>query len=159
MARGSFSRGESIESYGLHTGAFAYFSISRESDAALLAHGLLNDLAYPTPTGAITFFNGHPALKVGELLEVRDGPLRRLEEELPNEWGGRFQGKLVGRVAGVQHRLTGRKVTTTAWLTSPLRSVSNPLSFITRRQESAHRLFGFRLDDPTVGLDMGFHLD
>jgi len=59
----------------------------------------------------------------------------------------------------VEHRFSGREVSTRAWLTSPLRSMSNPLSFMVRGQEPATHLFQFRLDEATVGLDMGYHLD
>ena len=59
----------------------------------------------------------------------------------------------------ITHEFRGRLVTTTAGLTSPLRSVDDPLSFIVREQASAESLFQFRLDEKTVGLDLGYHLD
>ncbi len=65
----------------------------------------------------------------------------------------------MARVRQVTHRFSGRHVRTVVSLGSPLRSVDNPLAFITRSQEAATSLFEFRLDEATVGLDMGFHLD
>ena len=70
-----------------------------------------------------------------------------------------FTGKLVGRVKSLTHEFRGRLVTTKARLTSPLRSVDNPISFIVRGQPLAETLFQFRLDEATVGLDLGYHLD
>lgn len=82
----------------------------------------------------------------------------RLSDETAEEWGGSFAGQHVGRARGVTHRLAGRAVTTKVELTSPLRSVGNPLSFIVRSQPSASMLFHFRLDDAAVGLDMNYYL-
>ena len=155
----TYACGESIDEYGYQGRGFEYFSISMETDADKLAGGMLDDLAYPERLGKVAFFAGDAAIRVGDVVELRDGPLRRFERELPGEWGGRFTGRLVGRVSKVQQRFMGKHVLTTAFLTSPLRSVSNPLSFMTRSQEAASTLFEFRLDDATVGLDMGFHLD
>jgi hypothetical protein len=50
-------------------------------------------------------------------------------------------------------------VETVAALTSPLRSVDEPVGFMVRSQPGASTLFQFRLDDETVGLDLGYHLD
>ncbi len=154
-----YSRLESIGEYGLETRNFSYYSLSVESDAAKLAWGLLDDVAYPEPTGQVEFFHGRSGVCVGDLVEFRGEPLRRVERELGEEWGGRFSGKLMSRVKGVRHRFTGKCVSTRMFLTSPLRSVENPMNFIVRSQEPASSLFEFRLDDATVGLDMGFHLD
>lgn len=156
---GGHARNDSIDAYGLRSRRLAFFSLSREEDAALLAGGLLADLAYPAPAGELTFFGGDATVRVGGLVEVRGAPLRRRAPELPDEWDGRYTGRFVGRVCEVRHRMHGRHVTTRARLTSPLRSVASPLSYIVRSQESASSLFAFRLDDLRVGLDMGFHLD
>jgi len=155
----TYACGESIDEYGVRAGDLEYFSVSAESDADKLVAGLLDDVSYPEFIGAITFFDGEGTLCVGDIVEVRGEVLRRFERELPGEWGGRFAGKLVGCVRGIGHRFTGKQVTTTVYLTSPLRSVGNPLSFVVRSQPGATTLFEFRLDDATVGLDMGFHLD
>ncbi len=155
----SYARGESIETFGVETRSLEYFSITQTPDADRLAAGLLDDLAYPEPSGSVTWYRGDAAVRLGEILEVRGAPLRRLASELAEEWGGRFTGKIVGRVRALRHRFSGTHVETTAFLGSPLRSVAEPLGFVVRSQEGASTLFEFRLDDPTVGVDMGFHLD
>ena len=136
-----------------------YFPVSVEEDADKLAAGLLDDVAYPEPCGFVQFYQGDVSVRVGDIVELRDDPLRRLERSVEAEWGGRFSGKLVGRVRRVTHRFSGRQVTTTAWLTSPLRSVGLPVSFVARSQGAAADLYQFRLDAVEVGLDMGYHLD
>ena len=155
----TYWRDASVEAYKEHIRRLSYFSISLEQDADKLAFGLLNDLAYPEPCGFIQFFQGNAAVRLGEIVEVRDGPLCRLERIVSGEWDDRFVGKLIGRACRVLHRFTGKHVSTTVWLTSPFRSVAEPLSFIVRSQESATSLYQFRLDEATVGLDMGYHLD
>jgi len=75
------------------------------------------------------------------------------------EWDDAFIGKLVGRIKEVSHVLRGDRLTTTARLTSPFRSVDDPVSFMVRTQPGASTLFQFRLDEATVGLDLGYHLD
>jgi endonuclease YncB( thermonuclease family) len=154
-----YARGESIDAHGPRGTLLEYFSLTRTDDAARLAAGLFDDLAYPAPSGEITFFHGDAALRVGQILELRGAPARLLGPRLPGAWGGRFGEGLVGRVARVRHRFTGRRVESTALLTSPLRSVGNPLAYLVRSQPPANTLFEFRLDDTTVGLDLGFHLD
>jgi endonuclease YncB( thermonuclease family) len=159
MISKGYARGESIDAYGLRSTVFEYFSVSTENDADLLAEGLLNDAGWPAPVSMIWFFGGEPGLQPGMLIEVRGEPLRRFAPETGAEWKGWFAGKLIGRIAETAHRFTGREVVTTIRLTSPLRSVEAPLSFIVRGQEAASELYEFRLDDATSGLDMGFHLD
>jgi endonuclease YncB( thermonuclease family) len=154
-----FSRGESITAYGFASRRLTYFSLTREDDAEKLADGVLADLAYPEPSGEVICFGGHDRVRVGDVLELRGAPLQRRTEELPAEWDGRFTGKIVAGVRSVRHRMYGRTVETSLQLGSPLRSVSAPLSYIVRSQESASSLFAFRFDDIRVGLDMGFHLD
>jgi endonuclease YncB( thermonuclease family) len=155
----AYARSASIDAYGFRLRFLDYFSITLEEDADKLGAGLLDDLAYPEPTGAVVFFGGAAELQVGELIELRGGDLRRLDEAVADEWGGDFTGQLIGRIREVTHRFTGREVVTTATLTSPFRSVANPLSFITRSQPEASTLFQFRLDEASVGLDLGYHLD
>jgi hypothetical protein len=155
----TYRRSASIDEYDFRAARLSYFSISEEADADKLAKGLLDDLAYPEPCGFVTFYRGDPSVRLGDIVELRDGPLRRLEREISGEWGGRFTGKLVGRVKQVTHRFSGKEVSTTAWLTSPLRSVVSPLSLAVRNQESSASLYQFRLDEASVGLDMGYHLD
>lgn len=155
----TYSNPASIAEYGVHARGLDYFSISTEADADLLLAGMLEDLAYPEPNGWLLFHRGCADIAVGDLVEVRgDGP-NRLARELPGEYGGRFTGRLVARVREVAHRFSGKHVRTVLALGAPLRSVDNPLSFITRSQEAPTSLFELRLDEATVGLDMGFHLD
>lgn len=156
--RAVFPRGESIDRHGVRARFLEYFSLSREEDAERLAQGLLADLAYPAISGALTFFQGDPDIDVGDLIEVRGAPVRRLDPALPDEWDGRFAGRLAARVRRVRHRIHGRRALTEATLGPPLRSAGNPLGFLVRGQESAARVFEFRLDDEAAGLDMAFHL-
>lgn len=151
--------GASIDAYGYRGRSLAHFGISLEEDADKLAGGLLDDVAYPEPHGGVEFFHGHSEVDVGDLVELRDGALRRLERELSGEWGGRFTGRLVGRVNEVVHRFTGAQVATRVTFTSPLRSVEDPLRFMVRSQPAETELFQFRLDTEDVGLDAGYHLD
>ena len=155
----TYVRSESADEYGLDARQLDYFAISTPADRDRLAEGLLEDLAYPEPTGAITFYPGEISWEPGALAEVRGAPLRRFERELDGEWGGRFSGRMIGRVREVRHRLSGKHVTTTVRLGSPMRSVENPLAFIIASQLTAAALSAFRLDDETVGLDMGYHLN
>ncbi len=150
---------DSIDEYGISAKFLNYFSLSVEADADALVEGLLKDLAYPEATGEVTFLHGDSGVRVGEILEFRGGDLRRLEREVSGEWDDRFTGKLVGRVKAVTHRFRGDRVETVAALTSPFRSVDEPVSFMVRSQPGASTLFQFRLDDETVGLDLGYHLD
>jgi hypothetical protein len=154
-----YARGESIDTYGKATRFLTYFSLSRAEDAEKIADGLLDDLAYPTASGVVTIFRGATGYRVGDIIELRGAPIRRLDPPLAGEYAGRFSGKHIARIRGIVHRLSGKHVQTELYLSSPLRSVSDPISFITRSQESASSLFEFRLDEATVGLDMGFHLD
>ena len=150
---------DSIDEYGISAKFLNYFSLSVEADADALVEGLLKDLAYPEATGEVTFLHGDSGVRVGDILEFRGGNLRRLEREVSGEWDDRFTGKLVGWVKKVTHRFRGDRVETIAALTSPFRSVDEPVSFMVRSQPGASTLFQFRLDDETVGLDLGYHLD
>jgi len=154
-----YTNGDSIDEFGFQLRFLEYFSITAQEDGDKLMAGILEDVPYPEPTGEVTFFHGLPALVVGNLVEFRDGDLRRVEREADGEWGDRFSGQLIGRVKEITHEFRGRLVETTARLTSPLRSVDNPLGFIVREQPTAESLFQFRLDEQTVGLDLGYHLD
>ncbi|MFA6240990.1 MAG: hypothetical protein WC655_08680 [Candidatus Hydrogenedentales bacterium] len=155
----SYSRSESIAEYGVHTKYLEHFGLSREDDADKLAGGLLDDVSYPTPDGSFVFYRGNADVRVGDLIEVRGAPLRRVERTAAREWGDRYRNRLVGRVREIAHRFTGDTVTTRVALSSPLRSVADPLAFMVRSQPSKRALFQFRLDDLTVGLDIGYHLD
>ncbi|GMU91697.1 MAG: hypothetical protein AMXMBFR4_07550 [Candidatus Hydrogenedentota bacterium] len=155
----TYVRGESVDEYGATARSLKLFGISREEDADTFARGVLDDVAYPEPTGEVTFFRGKAGVRVGELVEVRGAPLRRLERELAGEWAGRFAGRLVGRVSEVRHRFSGARVSTRIRLTSPLRSVRDPLRFIVRSQPDESEVFQFRLDDAGAGLDGVHHLD
>lgn len=157
--RKTYTRQDSIDEYGFTPRFLDYFSVSLEEDADTIAKGILADAAYPEPKGALEFFRGDAVLKVGDIVEVRDGPVRRLERELAGEWDGAFNGKRVARVKAMTHRFSGKEVYTEAELTSPLRSAEDPIGFIVRSQPGATSLFQFRLDEETVGLDLGYHLD
>ncbi len=154
-----YTDGASIDEYGFKLRFLDYFSITSIEDADKLAAGLMDDIAYPAPNGEIVFLNGRANLRVGDILEFRGEELRRLDREVSGEWNGSFVGRLVGRVASVEHEFRGRLVVTTARLTSPLRSVEDPVAFIVRSQPDAKSLFQFRLDDANVGTDLGYHLD
>ena len=155
----TYRRYDSINEYGAHAARLDYYSITIPSDADKLAQGLLNDLAYPELCGVIELYAGDSRVQVGDIVELRESPLRRLERRIDGEWNNLFGDRLVGRVRQVTHRFSGRAMSTTMLLTSPLRSVANPLSAMVRKQEKAVTLFAFRLDDQKVGLDMGYHLD
>jgi endonuclease YncB( thermonuclease family) len=157
--RKTYRNTSSINEYGSRIARLNYFSITLEEDADKLVHGLLNDLAYPEPCGFVQFYHGDAGIRLGDLVELREPPPRRLEREIDGEWDDRFMGKIVGRVRRISHRFSGRQVTTTVWLTSPLRSVANPLHFMVQSQDPASSLYQFRLDAASVGLDMGYHLD
>jgi len=155
----TYTRSASIDEYGSRAYSLDYYALALEEDADKVVNALLDDVAYPEPAAAIRFFHGNASVEVGDIIEVRGEPVRRLERRVPGEWGNRFDGHLVGRVKTVRHRLSGKMVSTVVELTSPLRSVENPLGFILRSQPSASEVFQFRLDDPNVGLDLGYHLD
>lgn len=155
----SYFNGDSIDEFGFRAGVINYFSVSRAEDADLFGEGLLKDLAYPTPTGEIEFIRGNASINVGDVLELRGAPLRRLDPELAGEWDGRFSGRIVGRVSEVRHEFRGARVSTFVRLTSPFRSVEDPIGFMLRSQPAPETLFQFRLDEATVGLDLGYHLD
>ena len=155
----TYTRQSSIDEFGFIGRGLDHFGLSVESDADQLVNGLLDDVAYPRPDGSVVFFHGNSDVRVGDVLEVRGAPLRRLEREIAGEWGDRYNGKLVGRVREVRHRFSGRAVRTEVRLTSPLRTVESPLSFMVRSQPGETTLFQFRLDDEAVGVDLGYHLD
>jgi endonuclease YncB( thermonuclease family) len=155
----TYSRGESIDEYGFEGRSLEHFGISREEDADKLMAGVLDDVPYPERVGQVDFFHGNADVTVGDLVELRGGQLRRIERELDYEWGGRFAGRLMGRVKEVAHRFSGAVVSTRVELTSPLRTVAAPLTFMVRSQPSGSAVFQFRLDDAGVGLDGVHHLD
>ena len=149
----------SIHEYGARAARLDYYSITIPDDADKLAAGLLNDLAYPEPCGIIELYAGDSRIQVGDLVEVRAHPLRRYEPRVDGEWNNLFENRMVGRVRQITHRFSGRAMTTFLQLTSPFRSVADPLKTMVRKQEKAAILFAFRLDDAKVGLDMSYHMD
>jgi hypothetical protein len=153
------SRPDSVDAFGLRERSLDYVALSRSDDAARLVSGFLADLAYPATTGALTFFRGDAALAVGDLVELRGAPLRRLDRELPEEWDGIFTGRRIARVDELTHRFSGCEAATTARLGPPLRSVENPLAYIVRNAPSPAALFGLRLDDGGALLDSSHRLD
>jgi len=100
VSNAHFTEGGSIDVLGLRTDTLEYFSVTRLDDAMKFAMGLLNDLAYPETSGAVTFLEGDAAVRVGDLLEFRGGPLRRLDQEIAGEWGGHFSGGGCGGAGG-----------------------------------------------------------
>ena len=155
----TYARGESIDEYGFEGRGLEHFGISREEDADKLVAGLLDDVPYPENRGEVIFFHGLADVAVGDLVELRGGPLRRIDRALENEWGARFTDRLIARVREVAHRFSGAHVLTRVELTSPLRSVVSPLNFMVRSQPSGSQVFQFRLDVAGVGLDGVHHLD
>ncbi len=155
----TYTRQSSIDEFGFLGRGLDHFGLSVESDADKLVNGLLDDVAYPRPNGSVVFFAGNPDVRVGDVLEFRGAQLHRLEREISGEWADRYTGKLVGRVRELRHRFSGREVRTEVQLTSPLRTVESPLTFMVRSQPGETTLFQFRLDDGAVGVDVGYHLD
>lgn len=149
----------SIDAFGFNARSLDHFGISLEEDADKLVGGLLEDIAYPEPAGEVEYFDGFANVSVGDLVELRDGALRRLDREIEGEWGNRFTGQLIARVKEVVHRFSGSHIHTRIRFTSPLRSVADPLRFTVRSQPRETELFQFRLDAEDVGLDAGYHLD
>jgi hypothetical protein len=155
----TYYRSESIDAFGFEGQSLDYFSIALEEDADKLCEGLLDDLAYPVPAGAIDFLRGDNRMSVGDIVEIRGAKIRRYEPRIEHEWNDTFPDRIVARVRRITHRFQGREIVTRVELTSPLRSVQNPLSYIVASQLDARELFQFRLDDAAVGLDLGYHLD
>ncbi|MCL4693332.1 MAG: thermonuclease family protein [Candidatus Hydrogenedentes bacterium] len=149
----------SIDAFGFQARSLDHFGVSLEEDADKLVDGLLDDVAYPEPSGEVEFYDGFAEVNVGDLVEFRGGVLRRLDREVEGEWGNRFAGRLVTRVKEVIHRFSGSHIHTRVRFTSPLRSVADPLRFTVRSQPRETELFQFRLDAEDVGLDAGYHLD
>ncbi|MCP4640201.1 MAG: hypothetical protein GY851_07205 [bacterium] len=155
----TYARWASAAAYDARANSLEHFGFSAECDADLFVEGLLADVAYPEPCGEYDVFDGDPDVRPGGLVEFRGEGLRRLEPELADEWDAAFAGRLVARVRSVAHRFSGRHVRTRVGLTAPFRSVRDPLAFMVRGQPGESTLFQFRLDDATVGSDLGFHLD
>jgi endonuclease YncB( thermonuclease family) len=149
----------SIDAFGVYSRGLDHFGISLEEDADKLVEGLLEDVAYPAPSGEVEYFDGFAKVAVGDLVEVRGGALRRLDRAIDGEWGNRYTGQLITRVKEVVHRFSGTHIHTRIRFTSPLRSVADPLRFTVRSQPQETELFQFRLDAEDVGLDAGYHLD
>jgi endonuclease YncB( thermonuclease family) len=159
VANRTFTQQESVGAFGVRADDLEFHAVHEQSDAERLMAGLLPDLGYPEAIGVLTFFRGDASIRVGEIVEVRGAPLRRLEAQFSEQWHYRFWDRLAGRVRMVRHRFSGNAVTTTAYLTSPYRSVRDPLAFMVQSQETVAEMYAFRLDDAAVGLDMGYHLD
>lgn len=130
-----------------------------QADADVLVASLLDDVAFPEQRGEIRFYHGDTSIRVGDLVEVRNGATRRLTPEVTGEWGGYFSGRLVGRVERVRHSLEGTHLTTTVSLMSPLRTMARPLTTLVQSQAGDSSQFQLRLDDDLVGLDSSFHVD
>ncbi len=152
-------RPESEAHYGREAVALTAPGVAHEAVLERLATGLLDDLAYPAPAGYARWFDGKADVQPGALLFLRDTPGGPTATLPAGTWGDRFAGERAARVSEVVHRFMGRQVSTEARLTSPLRSVLNPLDEIRRSHEPAAWLRQFRLDHPMIGLDMGYHLD
>lgn len=157
--RKTYTRPAAVSEYGVSAARFQYFALSREEDADALVSGLLDDVAYPATAGRILFPYGDADIRAGDIVEIRGPLVRRMTRRVAGEWGDRYADRLTGRVKCVRHQIAGRRVSTTAELTSPLRSVEDPLHYIVRSQPGPTVLYQFRLDDSGVGLDLGYHLD
>jgi len=156
----SYGRDDSIDEFGTNSRSLAVYSFSVTADADQVVPNMLDDVAYPSPTGYLTDYRGElRSLRVGELIEIRGSDLRRLTRELEHEWDGRFPNRHVFAVSRKVILIRNDRVEVTYRLTSPLRSVTNPLAFIVRNQPAASSLFEFRLDAGNVGLDFNYHLD
>jgi len=156
----NYARDDSVAQYGTRWRALALFSLSVPADADQIVPRLLDDVAYPTPTGFLKDYTGDlPVLDVGELVEIRGSTVRRLDPELDNEWGGRFAHRHVFAVSRKTFLIRNDKVEITYRLTSPLRSVDDPIGFLVKNQPAAGSLYEFRLDAGNVGLDLNYHLD
>jgi hypothetical protein len=142
--------------YGIAERPFYGLAVSHREDADLLMRGLLADVGWPAPAGEITLHNGDAHLRPGDLVEMRGDRFRALD---PGDPGGRFAGRRVARVASVRHRIAGRRVETVARLTSPLRSVADPVAFMVRGQAPEGGYYQARLDDDGAALDDIAHLD
>ncbi|MFP4192543.1 MAG: hypothetical protein ACLFU6_10775 [Candidatus Hydrogenedentota bacterium] len=158
-AEALFTRGPSVDAFGLHWDELDAPGLEREHELAALAKGMLDDLAYPMVEGEVLWFEGDAGVGPGELLALRGEPLRALRWPVEGRWGGRFTDKLIARVERVTHRFTGRRVRTSAALTSPLRSAGSPLRAMAHAHRPARELLRFALDEPGVGLDLGYHVD
>ena len=155
----TYVRDASVTAFGYQADSLTCFPLSSESDADAFVEGLLDDVAYPEPTGVLTFFDRDPKLAIGDLVELRGDALCRFGEEVPGEWGDQFTGRLIGRVRKLIYKLRNRSVQIEAHLTSPLRSVDDPLDFMVRSQPGGSTFRQFRLDELGVGLDLTYHLD
>ena len=154
-----FAREPSVEAFGLRWDELDAPGLERERDLEALATGVLDDMAYPTVEGDVVWFEGDGGAAPGELLALRGEPLRALRWPVEGRWGGRFSGELIARVERVTHRFTGQRARTRAALTSPLRSAANPLRAMAHAHRPARELLRFALDEPGVGLDLGYHID
>ena len=154
-----YERLASMAVVGVREAALTLPAVSHEADLDAIVNGLLDDAAYPERVGHVQWLRGNSGVRAGDLIEARNAPVRRIDAPIDGEWSGRYADRLVARAASVTHRLAGRHVATTAALTSPLRSVMNPLASVRRSHPRREALAEFRLDDEHVGLDMGYHLD
>lgn len=150
---------ESIDALGTAFRYVPFFALSRADDAAKMGQGLLRDLAWPARVGQALFYQGVASVSVGDLLEFRGEQLVERDRMVAAGWSAEFGERFVARVTEITQRLAGETVETQLALGSPYRSVTSPLNFITRSQDSLSAFFEFRLDDEVIGLDIGYHLD
>ncbi|MCD6288823.1 MAG: hypothetical protein J7M12_06890, partial [Candidatus Hydrogenedentes bacterium] len=155
-----YRRTDSIEEYGERYRSVPVYSVSVVADADKMVANLLDDVSYPTPSGTGTDYDGRlSGMSVGQLVEIRGGGLRRFTRELAEEWGGRYAGRYVFAISSKTILIRNDRVDVTFGLTSPLRSVADPIGFTIRNQPAAERLYEFRLDAESVGLDFAYHID
>ena len=98
-------------------------------------------------------------MRVGDLIELRNGPIRRLTPAIQGEWGDRFIGQHVGRVRTVTHNIEGSHVSTSVTLGSPLRSQSIPIDAMGKVFAKEEALYALHLDNTQTGIDETAHLD
>lgn len=155
----TYTNSESIDAFGYLSTEFYFPVITQEVDADALCAGLLEDVAYPEILGTLTFHHGDATVRVGDLLELRNGPIRRLTPAIQGEWGDRFKGQHVGRVRTVTHNIEGSHVSTSVTLGSPFRSQSIPIDAMGKVFAKEEALYALHLDNTQTGIDETAHLD
>jgi len=155
----TYSRQSSEDEYGERNGSLKLYCVGSETDADRLVENMLDDVAYPVPVGEIRFYAGNADLDVGDIVEVRGGPIKRITREVEGEWGDLFPGRNVFRIGRKLAKIRNERVEMVYGLTSPLRSVGDPIGYMMQYQADADIFFEFRLDAAGVGLDLGYHLD
>jgi endonuclease YncB( thermonuclease family) len=155
----TYARADSIEAYGVSAAHIAGWAFTEAADRDAFAEGLLNDVAYRSLDAELTCYTLETGIRVGELIEIRGAPLKRLHGRPVGEWMPGGRSALVGRVYRATYRFYGDRVETRFQLISPLRSVPDPLTVLRFGAGISTPSGALGLDDPTLGLDIPVHLD